>query len=96
MEARTRYYVRVFVKGNLGDEISEITFFETGKMKESWKAEWIGTAKEDKFHPIFCKSFSTKEKIKSARFYICGLGAYEAYLNGERIGEEYLAPGLFD
>ena len=25
--------------------------------------------------------------------YICGLGVYEAYLNGEKIGNEYLAPG---
>lgn len=96
VEPRTRYYVRVYVKGNLGDEATGETFFETGKIKEAWKAEWIGTKVEDKFHPIFCKSFLAKEKIKSARLYICGLGAYEAYLNGERIGEEYLAPGLFD
>lgn len=96
LEARTRYYVRVFVKGNLGDEAIEETFFETGKMEEGWSGKWIGTETQDKFHPIFCKSFSVKEKVKSARLYICGLGAYEAHLNGERIGEEYLAPGLFD
>ena len=36
LEARTRYYVRVFVKGNLGDEAIEETFFETGKMEEAF------------------------------------------------------------
>lgn len=95
-EVRTRYYVRVYVKGNLGDEATGETFFETGKLQESWEAEWIGTEKEDVFHPIFCKNFQAKNKVKSARLYICGLGAYEAYINGERIGEEHLAPGLFD
>lgn len=30
---------------------------------------------------------------KSARLYICGLGVYEAYINGKKVGEEYLAPG---
>ena len=96
LEARTRYYIRVYVKGNLGDEAFAETFFETGKLQEKWEAEWIGTRKEDEFHPIFCKHFPAKEKVKSARLYICGLGAYEAYLNGERIEEEYLAPGLYD
>lgn len=96
LEAYTRYYVRVFVKGNLGDEAVGETFFETGKLQDPWKAEWIGTKEGDDFHPIFSKSFQTQKEVKAVRLYICGLGAYEAYLNGERIGEEYLAPGLFD
>ena len=61
LEARTRYYVRVFVKGNMGEEASAVTFFETGKMQEGWNAKWIGTKKEDKFHPIFSKSFLSEE-----------------------------------
>ena len=31
-------------------------------------------------------------QVVSARLYITGLGVYEAYLNGEKIGDEYLAP----
>lgn len=96
LEACTRYYVRIFIRGNLGDEAYGETFFETGKLQETWGAEWIGVQKEAEFHPIFCKSFQLKKEVESARLYICGLGAYEAYLNGKRIGEEYLAPGLFD
>ena len=30
--------------------------------------------------------------MRAARLYICGLGLYEAYYNGRRIGEEYLTP----
>lgn len=96
LKPRTRYFCRISVKGNAGDETSEITYFETGKRNENWSAHWIGTEEKDLFHPIFLKKFFTKEKVKSARLYICGLGTYEAYLNGIRIGKEYLAPGLFD
>ncbi|MDO4285371.1 MAG: family 78 glycoside hydrolase catalytic domain [Eubacteriales bacterium] len=35
---------------------------------------------------------SSAADIVSARLYISGLGVYEAYLNGEKIGDEYLAP----
>lgn len=96
LEPCTRYYCKVFVKGNKGDEAESITWFETGKMNEKWTAHWIGTEKEDHYHPIFLKQFIAKENVKSARLYICGLGCYEIYLNGSRVGEEYLAPGLFD
>lgn len=30
---------------------------------------------------------------RRSRLYICGLGVYEVYLNGEKVGSEYLAPG---
>ena len=30
--------------------------------------------------------------LAAARLYICGLGLYEATLNGEKIGNEYLTP----
>ncbi|PRX27201.1 alpha-L-rhamnosidase [Orenia metallireducens] len=97
LQPRTRYYYRVEVAGDQGDSaVSKTDFFETGKMYEAWQAEWIGTKKEDDFHPIFTYNFSTKGKVKKARIYICGLGLYEAYLNGEKIGDEYLAPFLSD
>ncbi|MBD0289024.1 MAG: family 78 glycoside hydrolase catalytic domain, partial [Flavisolibacter sp.] len=31
--------------------------------------------------------------ISSARLYVCGLGYYEAYLNGQKIGDHVLDPG---
>lgn len=39
----------------------------------------------------------TKEGIagkkQKSRLYICGLGVYECYINGHKVGDEYLAPG---
>jgi alpha-L-rhamnosidase len=44
---------------------------------------------------VFSKEFNLeKKKIKSARLYITAHGVYEAALNGEKVGEEYLAPGF--
>ena len=42
VKPRTRYYWTVTVKTDAGEEeTSEVQFFETGKMGEAWKADWI-------------------------------------------------------
>lgn len=93
---RTRYYVRVTVTDDCGDCGTGVTWFETGKLSEQWQASWIGPQKEDTFHPVLRKTFSSKKKPAAARLYICGLGVYEAYLNGNKIGDDVLAPFLND
>lgn len=94
---RTRYYVRVMVWGENGESaVSDVAYFETAKMDETWSGKWITTLREDTYHPVFSKKFPCSKKVKSARLYICGLGCYEAYLNGSKLGEEYLAPFLHD
>ena len=40
------------------------------------------------------KEFSLEKPVKRAFAYICGLGLSELYLNGERIGDHVLSPGL--
>ena len=41
------------------------------------------------------KEFAGGQKdIRRAMLYISGLGAYEAYLNGERVSDDFLAPAL--
>jgi alpha-L-rhamnosidase len=42
--------------------------------------------------PLFRKEFSVTKKVKSASLYICGLGYYEAFLNGEKVGDHVLDP----
>ena len=92
LRPRTRYFVRVAVKGDAGDSASTDSWFETGKMDEPFAASWIGTQPEDGFHPLFFRDFDLPEKPVSARLYVTGLGLYEAACNGEKIGEELLAP----
>ena len=40
--------------------------------------------------------FVIKEKVKRARAYICGLGWYELRINGLKVGDHQLDPGLTD
>ena len=92
LRPRTRYYVRVEVTGDREERASAESFFETGRMGEPFAASWIGTQPEDRFHPLFFRGFSLREKPVSARLYASGLGLYEAYLCGEKVGNEFLAP----
>lgn len=97
LKPRTCYYFRITVTGDAGDiAVSDVHTFETGKMQEEWQAEWITAKEEDSFHPVFIKRFSTGRKAARARLYITGAGLFEACLNGEKIGKEYLAPYLTD
>ena len=98
LKPRTRYFVRVTVTDDCGECGTGMTWFETGKMEEEWQAKWVGLRKEDEFHPILKKRFSAeKNKIPvKARLYMCGLGVYETYLNGKKVGNEVLAPFMND
>ena len=90
---RTRYYYQIHVRSDEGDEgISDVQFFETALRDEPWQAKWITCDNSIKRHPIFEKAIAPKKQVVSARLYITGLGLYEAYYNGEKIGEEYLTP----
>lgn len=90
---RTRYYVQVDLTD--GDEhCTATTFFETGKMNESFTASWITNKDKGIQNTLFKRDFSLNKTIASARLYISGLGLYEASLNGEKIGDEFLTPGV--
>lgn len=94
---RTVYYVRVAVEGDRGDcAVSGPAFFETGKMQEPWQANWIAAHEGFQFHPVFRKTVQVKKPLKRARFYGTGVGMFELYVNGQKVGKEYLAPYFTD
>lgn len=43
--------------------------------------------------PVFRKEFNLTNNIESASINICGLGHYELYINGDKIGDRFLSPG---
>ncbi|MBQ9084053.1 MAG: family 78 glycoside hydrolase catalytic domain [Clostridia bacterium] len=43
--------------------------------------------------PNFKKTFNFTKKIKRATLYISALGIFEAFINGRRVGGDYMAPG---
>ena len=42
--------------------------------------------------PLIRKSFNISKPVKEIRFYGTGLGYFEPYFNGKRVGDEYFAP----
>lgn len=89
----TRYYWRVFVWADNDDYcISEVAWFETGKIDQGFSGKWITTPFDKSVHPMFIKKFSLSKEVKSARAYVTSLGVYEMEINGEKVGNEVLAP----
>jgi alpha-L-rhamnosidase len=101
----TRYCWKVRAwdrEGNVSP-YSETAYFETALRTDDWAAEWIWDGRAapeteaemylDIQVPLFRKDFSVDRKISSARLYVCGLGYYEAFLNGEKVGDHMLDPG---
>ncbi|WP_400246101.1 family 78 glycoside hydrolase catalytic domain [Niallia sp. JL1B1071] len=93
-EPRTRYFWRVTVWGDKGEEVvSDVAWFETGKMDEPWRGNWITPNIEKECHPIIRKSFELSKEVTSARIYISGVGLYHFEINGTRVGKELFTPG---
>lgn len=96
--------VRVWdARGNPSDW-SETARWEMGLLDPGdWKGRWIDDGRrnpeeDDDFFgvdpaPIFRRSFSITKDVARARLFISGLGYYEAFLNGRRIGDIVLDPG---
>ncbi|MEP7230292.1 MAG: family 78 glycoside hydrolase catalytic domain [Ginsengibacter sp.] len=103
----TRYYwkVKVYDENGNASQWSKPAWFETAMLNAGdWSAKWINDGsknpandsdyyKQDRM-PLLRKEFSATKKIESARLYISGLGYYEAYLNGKKIGDHILDPGF--
>ena len=107
LQSNQKYFWKVKIWDQNGKVYSsESSYWTTGLFKESdWKAKWIGLDKavgEDDpqaLHRVLSArmlrhEFIIEKKVKSATAFISGLGLFELYLNGEKIGDQVLAPGL--
>lgn len=61
-----------------------------------WKAQWIAPSLDHAGAPLLRKQFDTRGKVKQAKVFVCGLGYFELYVNGQRIGDDYLVPNMTD
>ncbi|MFS4482750.1 alpha-L-rhamnosidase [Hyunsoonleella sp. 2307UL5-6] len=59
--------------------------YKTGKMKKPESVEGFAAS-------YFRNEVDLNKKINNAQAYICGLGYYELYLNGEKVGDHVLDP----
>jgi len=100
LKSRQIYYWQVRVWDNHGNASSWSTAnrWETGILQASeWSARWIepnlpGDAPNQPA-PLLRRAFSVARPLASARLYITSHGLYEAHINGQRVGNQYLTPG---
>ncbi len=62
-----------------------------------WQAEWITNShskpiEQSKGLPIFRQEFEVASPLQRALVHVCGLGQYELFLNGQKVGRRFLDP----
>lgn len=86
--------VQVWNKNKKASAWSATAQWGMGLLKDSdWKATWI-KSEQEKGAPLFRKAFTLKKKIEKAKAFVTSGGYFELYLNGTRVGEDYLVPNF--
>ncbi len=79
-----------------------------GVFSQDWQAEWIGSNDISKSgiykkeidnelsDPWFRKTFVLNKSPKRAIIYVASVGYHELYVNGQKIGDDVLAPSVTD
>ncbi len=110
LRSNTRCYWRVQVNTTQGESSwSDVAMWNVGLLTESdWQGRWIGLnhtmpwdqeTEHSRLSARYLRqefSLAKDKQLSRATLYICGLGMYEAYINGQRIGEQVLAPAPTD
>lgn len=109
LQSRRTYYWKVKVWTNKGEsawsEMNKWTMALTDAGE--WNAKWIGldnsmnesdrlTGETRLTARYLRKAFQVPSQIKNARIYITGLGFYECYINGKKVGSDVFAPTATD
>jgi alpha-L-rhamnosidase len=108
LKKSTKVYWKVKVWSNQGrSDWSSPAWWSTGLVQyKDWQGRWIGfdyTFPGEKVEEhsrlsarYFRKEFEISKEVKCATAYIMGLGLYELYVNGQKIGNHVLAPAPTD
>ena len=99
LETGETYYwrVRIWDQSGQTSDWSETAYFHVGPMENSdWEGQWVGAADTTITAPLLRREFQLKKPVREAYAYIVGLGYYELYFNGEKIGDHVLDPGTTD
>lgn len=105
LESRTDCYWKVKVWLNNQDSlVSAPQHWSMGLLKPAdWDARWVGldtflvsdsphAARTRLSARYLRKEFKVDKKISKARLYISGLGIYQLFIDGKKVGDEELSP----
>ena len=101
LSSRMRYYwkVRVWDKDGKASAWSRPVVWKIGLLENAdWKGSWItiGPRQNEDAAPTLRREFTLKKPVEQAYIYVCGLGYYELYINGGKIGDNVLDPAQTD
>lgn len=108
LKSRLKAYWKVKVWTTAGQsEWSANNYFSMGLLYyKDWPKGWIGFDRAFPWDNIktdsrlsaryFRKEFQSAKSVKSATASIIGLGLYELYINGKKVGEDVLSPSPTD
>lgn len=104
LKCNVPYYWKVKVYTNKGEaDWSTPAFWTMGLLNEAdWQGQWIGLDRaapddsETQWSRLAArylrKEFALSKEVKRATIHIAGMGLYELFINGQRIGNQVLAP----
>ena len=96
----TEYTIHIKAIGTSGEIAEAGATFSTGRLDAPWTAKWItdetysfpqGTSP---LPMVFQKQFSVSKPLRRAWINSTALGVYELTLNGQKVGQDYFAPGF--
>jgi alpha-L-rhamnosidase len=108
LRSNMRCYWKVKINTTQGEsDWSAVAMWNIGLLTESdWRGNWIGLdhampwdveTEHSRLSARYLRTeFKCDKQVKRATLYICGLGMYEAFINGRRIGTQVLAPAPTD
>ena len=107
LESRQPYWwkVRIWDQKGAPSAWSEPAFWSTGLLHPGdWDAKWIGLNSGNKTRPdnphtrlparMLRREFDASKQIRRATVYASGLGFFDLYLNGARVGDHLMDPAL--
>jgi alpha-L-rhamnosidase len=108
LESRQRCWwkVRIWDQSGRVSAWSETALWSVGLLQASdWEAKWIGLNGGDQTLPsdktrtrlparMLRREFETPKPIRRATVYVTGLGFFDLYLNGARVGDHIMDPAL--
>lgn len=96
------YEISIFAQDQDGDQAKATVVFHTGKMDQSWTGKWITDLSVKNESPVspkpleFCTKLILKKPAKKVQIFATAMGIYDLYWGGDRINEDYFAPGFTD
>ena len=99
LRSHSRYFVCCFTEDTEGHVFySETAVFETALFDAAdWKGKWVSIPNNFNGGTLLFRkviAVDASRKIVRARAYVCGIGYHEFFVNGKKIGQSVLNPGV--